>query len=113
MDDFVYGEPQPVTADLTAAGGSQAEGAVAETFARFKAELGPFNPPRPENNADGFRAIDWDARTATDAVSDDVGAMFPGDFFNQGTFPRARGAMITMEPGTMMRLSAVAESGEP
>ena len=46
-------------------------------------------------------------------VSDDQQAMFPGNFFNQPTFPRARGAMIMMEPGARMRLSAVNTSGQP
>jgi len=80
--------------------------AIQETVDGFRDALGPFNAPEPVQNAGGRRQIDWDA--APDAVS--APNPFPGDFFNFGSFPRARGIEFTT-PGSGFFLSATQESG--
>ena len=110
MDDFIYGEPQPVGTDFVVQGSDPA--AISSTVDLFKAALGPFVAPTPENSPDGHRSINWDAKAPTRAVSDDVNGTFPGDFFNTNFFPRARGVNMVTQ-GTGMRLSSFADSGEP
>lgn len=109
MDDFIYGEPQPITscglpAIYEGVGANPAE--LQASVDAYRAALGALNAPAPFNNLDGRRQIDWDA--APDAVS--APNSFPGNFFNADVFPRARGIAFTTE-GSDFALSATAASG--
>lgn len=109
MDDFIYGEPQPITSCglptiYSAAGTDPA--AIQSDVDNYRAALGDANAPAPFNNPDGRRQIDWDG--APDTVS--APNSFPGNFFNADVFPRARGIAFTTE-GTDFQLSATAASG--
>ncbi len=106
MDDFIYGEPQPVT-DCGLPTLYEAVDDVTGSVEAFRAALGDLNAPAPFNNLDGRRQINWDA--APDAVS--APNPFAGDFFNFTSFPRARGIAFTTS-GTGFQLSATAASGE-
>jgi len=79
---------------------------LAATAEGFRAELGDLNAPSPGSQGEGRRQIDWDA--APDAVS--APNAFPGDFFNFGAFPRARGVVFTTD-GEGFQLSATEASG--
>jgi hypothetical protein len=109
MDDFIYGEPQPITSCglptvYEATGSHPAE--VQSSVDAYRAALGALNANAPFNNLDGRRQIDWDA------VPDALAApnAFPGNFFNADVFPRARGIAFSTE-GTGFQLSATAASG--
>ncbi len=109
MDDFIFGEPQPITscglpAEYAATGATPAE--LQDGVDSYRSALGDLNAPAPFNNLDGRRQIDWDA--APDAVS--APNSFPGDFFNADIFPRARGIAFTSD-GSGLQLSATAASG--
>lgn len=100
------------------AAGPDAASIQAEVDA-FRAALGDLNPNEPQNFEGGRRQINWDA--APDAVSDPN--PFPGDFFNFGAAPRARG--IEFRPSENpsagpadqfaegFQLSSTEASGEP
>lgn len=109
MDDFIYGEPQPITScglpTAYAATGTNPAAIQADVDA-YRAALGDANAPAPFNNLDGRRQIDWDG--APDVVS--APNSFPGNFFNADVFPRARGIAFTTE-GDDFQLSATAASG--
>ncbi len=109
MDDFIYGEPQPITScglpTVYASAGANPAAIQGEVDA-YRTALGDLNAPAPFNNPDGRRQIDWDA--APDTVS--APNSFPGNFFNADVFPRARGIAFTTE-GTDLQLSATAASG--
>lgn len=79
---------------------------IQATVDAFRNALGPLNAPAPVQNAGGRRQINWDA--APDAVS--APNAFPGDFFNAGFAPRARGAEFST-PGSGFFLSATQASG--
>jgi len=109
MDDFIYGEPQPITSCglPTAFAATGADPASLQSGVdEYRTALGTLNAPAPFNNPDGRRQIDWDA--APDAVS--APNAFPGDFFNFTATPRARGIAFSTE-GTGFQLSATAASG--
>ncbi len=109
MDDFIYGEPQPITScglPTTYAATGANPGELQSDVDDYRTALGLFNAPAPFNNLDGRRQIDWDA--APDAVS--APNAFPGNFFNTDFFPRARGIAFSTE-GTGFQLSATAASG--
>ena len=102
----------PVTpassATLFAASGDVAS--ITPTVDAFRDALGTLNAPAPINAPGGRRQINWDA--APDVVSDPNA--FPGDFFNFGATPRARGIAFQGTDGTTdFQLSATAASGEP
>lgn len=109
MDDFIYGEPVPITACgrpvAFAATGADAA-SIQATVDAFRSELGTLNANAPVSLEDGRREINWDA--APDSVS--APNAFPGNFFNFNAAPRARGAVFTT-PGTGFQLSATAASG--
>ncbi|MCV3270327.1 VPLPA-CTERM sorting domain-containing protein [Roseobacter sinensis] len=100
------------------ASGADAASIQAEVDA-FRDALGALNPNEPENFDGGRRQINWDA--APDAISDPN--PFPGDFFNFGAAPRARG--IEFRPSENpnagpqeliadgFQLSSTEASGEP
>ena len=115
MDDFIYGEPQPITSCglptvYEATGHDPAS--IADSVNDYRTALGDFdaegnpNPPAPFNNLDGRRQINWDA--APDGVS--APNSFPGNFFNADVTPRARGIAFKTD-GSDFQLSATAESG--
>ena len=110
MDDFIYGEPQPITScgqpQVFEATGAAPNDIQANVDA-YRGALGDVNAFAPFNNLDGRRQINWDA--APDAIS--APNDFPGNFFNADVEPRARGIEFTTE-GTGFQLSATAASGE-
>lgn len=109
MDDFIYGEPQPITScgtpEVYEAIGSN-PGELQSGVDAYRTALGTLNAPAPFNNLDGRREINWDA--APDTVS--APNAFPGNFFNADFAPRARGAAFSTE-GSGLQLSAKAASG--
>ncbi len=80
--------------------------AIQSTVDDFRDALGTLNPFTPEEFADGRRQINWDAAPA--AVSSPN--PFPGDFFNFGASPRARGIEFST-PGTGFALSGDTDDG--
>ncbi|TWT77340.1 hypothetical protein Pla123a_20000 [Posidoniimonas polymericola] len=83
---------------------------IQATVDAFRADLGAPNAPEPVNHPGGRREVNWDA--APDSVSDPN--PFPGDFFNAGSFPRARGIeFLPTGETTGFELSSTAASGEP
>ncbi|WP_375690978.1 hypothetical protein [Pseudooceanicola sp. LIPI14-2-Ac024] len=76
----------------------------------FRTALGPLNAPAPvSGDPAGRREINWDG--APDSVSDPNA--FPGDFFNQGFAPLARGIEFKEAGATTgFELSSTAASGE-
>ena len=80
--------------------------AIQATVDAFRDALGALNAPEPVENADGRRQINWDAAPA--AVSSPN--PFPGDFFNFGSAPRARGIEFST-PGTGFALSGDVDDG--
>lgn len=80
--------------------------AIQTTVDDFRNALGTLNPFTPVENADGRRQINWDAAPA--AISSPNA--FPGDFFNFGANPRARGIEFTT-PGTGFALSGDVDDG--
>lgn len=84
--------------EYSAAGANPA--AIQGTVDDFRNALGALNPFEPVVNADGRRQINWDAAPA--AISSPN--PFPGDFFNFGAAPRARGIEFST-PGTGFALS--------
>ncbi|MGZ2259466.1 hypothetical protein [Roseobacter sp. A03A-229] len=103
---------------IFSAAGPDAASIQAEVDA-FRAALGDLNANEPQNFDGGRRQIDWDG--APDAVSDPN--PFPGDFFNFGAAPRARGIEFrpTENPDAGpeelnaegFQLSSTEASGEP
>lgn len=95
MDDFIYGEPQPLQGpdlppQVVQVFGTQ--DAIAEAKGRFEAQLGGSNNGGdPGPFADGFRVVNWDGVPQT--VVDPN--FLPGDFFNGTEAPRARGILFT------------------
>jgi len=81
--------------------------AINDTINQFNDNLGALNPFEPGSLGVGRRSINWDA--APDAVS--APNPFPGDFFNAGFSPRARGIEFTSS-GDGFQLSATQASGE-
>lgn len=79
---------------------------IVNTVNNFNDTLGQLNPFEPGSVGSGRRSINWDA--APDAVS--APSAFPGDFFNAGFSPRARGIEFT-SPGNEFQLSATEASG--
>ncbi|MEM7538173.1 MAG: hypothetical protein AAF639_38750 [Chloroflexota bacterium] len=110
MDDFIYGEPQPITScglpTIYASTGNSPD-AIRGEVENYRTALGALNAPAPFNNLDGRRQINWDA--APDAVS--APNSFTGNFFNFNAAPRARGISFSTQ-GTDFQLSATAASGE-
>ncbi|MEM9777929.1 MAG: hypothetical protein AAF902_25355, partial [Chloroflexota bacterium] len=109
MDDFIYGEPQPITscglpAVYQATGHDALD--IQEGVDAYREALGNLNAPAPFNNLDGRRQINWDA--APDAIS--APNAFPGNFFNADVTPRARGIAFETD-GTGFQLSATKASG--
>ncbi|GFE49062.1 hypothetical protein So717_08150 [Roseobacter cerasinus] len=100
------------------AAGPNAASIQAEVDA-FRTALGALNPNEPQNFKGGRRQINWDA--APDAVSDPN--EFPGDFFNFGAAPRARGIEFRSSVNPLagppeqiaegFQLSSTDASGEP
>lgn len=117
MDDFIFGEPQPIekveepvvtscgVATIFETTGYDPD-AVRGTIDEYRAALGQLNAFAPFNNRDGRRQINWDA--APDRIS--APNSFPGDFFNADVEPRARGIEFTT-PGSDFQLSATEASG--
>ncbi|MEM8947632.1 MAG: PEP-CTERM sorting domain-containing protein [Planctomycetota bacterium] len=101
---IVAGQVHASSTTYSAAGADPA--AIQSTVDDFRAALGDFNAPAPVQNADGRRQIDWDAAPA--AVSSPN--PFPGDFFNFGSAPRARGIEFST-PGTGFALSGDVDDG--
>lgn len=99
-------EAQAASTTYSIAGGDPA--AIQTTVDDFRNALGELNPFTPVQNADGRRQINWDAAPA--AVS--APNPFPGDFFNFGASPRARGIEFTT-PGTGFQLSGDVDDGTP
>ncbi|MEM9352635.1 MAG: hypothetical protein AAGA92_06460 [Planctomycetota bacterium] len=98
---FVLHASPSAASDFTlfdAAGADPA--AIQSTVDDFRDALGALNPFEPVEFADGRRQINWDA--APDGISTPNG--FPGDFFNFGAAPRARGIEFST-PGTGFALS--------
>ncbi|MEM1098304.1 MAG: PEP-CTERM sorting domain-containing protein [Planctomycetota bacterium] len=89
---------------FSAAGSNPA--AIQSSVDDFRNELGDLNPFTPQAFADGRRQINWDAAPA--AISSPN--PFPGDFFNFGASPRARGIEFST-PGTGFALSGDADDG--
>lgn len=84
-------------------------GDISDTVNAFRAALGGANNGGTATNfADGRREINWDG--APDSVSDPN--PFPGNFFNTGVSPRARGIEFTTD-GDGFLLSATEASGQP
>ena len=111
MDDFIFGEPvKALVQDIVSFTADDAAG-LAPGVEDFRNALGAFNAPEPVNgDPNGRRQINWDA--APDAVSDPN--LFPGDFFNFNTFPRARGIeFIPVGSTSGFQLSSTEASGEP
>lgn len=92
-------------ATLFSAAGSD-PAAIQGTVDAFRNALGALNPFTPEAFADGRRQINWDAAPA--AISSPN--PFPGDFFNFGASPRARGIEFST-PGTGFALSGDIDDG--
>lgn len=80
---------------------------ISDTVDAFRDALGDLNPFVPESFDSGRRQINWDA--APDFIS--APNEFPGDFFNFGANPRARGIEFSTE-GSGFQLSATAASGQ-
>ena len=80
---------------------------ISDTVDDFRTALGDLNPFEPTNFGGGRRQINWDA--APDAIS--APNFFPGDFFNFGASPRARGIEFSTN-GSGFQLSATAASGQ-
>ena len=78
------------------------------TVDAFRNALGGLNAPDPVNNPDGRREINWDA--APDVVADPN--PFPGDFFNQNFFPRARGLELTPVGGGITGFGISSDPGD-
>ncbi|MEN1681634.1 MAG: hypothetical protein AAGJ46_18790 [Planctomycetota bacterium] len=91
---------------FSSAGSSPA--AIQSTVDDFRNALGTLNPFTPESFADGRRQINWDAAPAAISSPND----FPGDFFNFGASPRARGIEFST-PGTGFALSGDVDDGTP
>lgn len=89
---------------FTDAGANAAD--IQATVDDFRNALGALNAPAPVQNTGGRRQINWDA--APDSIS--APNAFPGDFFNFGAAPRARGIEFTT-PGSGFFLSATQASG--
>ena len=110
MDDFIYGEPQPITScglpTVYETTGSNPD-EVRDGINAYRDALGELNSPAPFNNLDGRRQINWDA--APDGVS--APNDFPGNFFNADFSPRARGIAFKTE-GSGFQLSATDASTE-
>lgn len=73
----------------------------------FRGDLGQLNGNNPGSLGSGRRQIDWDA--VPDAFASPNA--FPGDFFNAGFSPRARGAVFST-PGSGFEVSAKESSGQ-
>lgn len=84
---------------------------IQSTVDAFRDALGPLNAPAPVNgDPNSRRQINWDA--APDSVSDPNS--FPGDFFNFGAAPRARGIEFQAAGDTTgFALSSTLASGQP
>lgn len=79
---------------------------ILATVDAFRGALGNLNANEPCTLGTGRREINWDA--APDGVS--APNLFPGDFFNFTSAPRARGIVFTT-PGTGLMLSAKEATG--
>lgn len=105
LDDFIYGEPNPIRAGVQMA--FEATGAMTSdiqtTVDAFRAALGTANPNEPGTVGEGRRQIDWDAVPDTFAAPN----AFPGDFFNGNVTGKARGVVFST-PGTGFQVSAKA-----
>ncbi|MEM7129812.1 MAG: hypothetical protein AAF702_25995 [Chloroflexota bacterium] len=110
MDDFIYGEPQPITSCglpmIYETTGSNPD-EIRDGVNAYRDALGDLNAPAPFNNLDGRRQINWDAAPDSISAPND----FPGNFFNADVFPRARGIAFKTD-GTGFELSATDASGE-
>lgn len=84
---------------------------IQATVDAFRDALGPLNAPAPVNgDPNGRRQINWDA--APDDFSDPN--PFPGNFFNFGSAPRARGIEFVEAGDTSgFLLSSTEASGQP
>lgn len=84
---------------------------IQDTVDAFRAALGPNNGNAPINgDPNGRRQIDWDA--VPDSLSDPN--LFPGDFFNGNSAPRARGIEFEATGSTTgFLLSSTEASGQP
>lgn len=84
---------------------------ITATVDAFRDALGPNNGNSPvAGDPFGRRQINWDA--APDSISDPN--LFPGDFFNAGVNPRARGIeFVATGSTTGFELSATEASGTP
>ncbi|WP_395344840.1 hypothetical protein PN836_008780 [Ningiella sp. W23] len=82
-----------------------------ETVDEFRDALGPNNGNSPVNgDPNGRRQIDWDA--LPDGLADPN--LFPGDFFNGDSAPRARGIEFEATGDTTgFLVSSTAASGQP
>ncbi|MBC7771602.1 MAG: hypothetical protein H7210_03825 [Pyrinomonadaceae bacterium] len=101
----------PVFGDVVefAIGGSDAD--VTTTVNAFRAATGGVNNPNvPGSFLSGRREINWDGVAETAAAPN----LFPGNFFNAGVAPRARGAEFTSPgAGTMVSATAANSTNTP
>ncbi|MEM7754518.1 MAG: hypothetical protein AAF297_02665 [Planctomycetota bacterium] len=95
-----------VNAQVIRSGTAENAAGLTGVVESFRNDLGALNANEPGSVGSGRRQINWDA--APDAVS--APNAFPGDFFNAGFNPRARGVEFTT-PGSGFQLSATAASG--
>jgi hypothetical protein len=80
-------------------------GDIAAVVDQYRALLGDNNGGDPTTKPSGRREINWDA--VPDAQS--APNLFPSDFFNATTTPRARGIIFTT-PGTGLQVSAASKN---
>jgi len=74
---------------------------IDESVGLYRDLLGPDNGGEPGLHAGGRREINWDQVPDSDAAPN----FLPGNYFNDATAPRARGAMLST-PGTGLQVSA-------